>query len=222
MKKRMIALAMACTLTVGCAIGGTLAWLIDSTNSVTNTFTVGDINIDLKEHKYDAENGKLSENETTCNNTYKFVPGDTLPKDPYVTVEKGSEDCYVFIKVEAANNQIVNGDDTVNNILDWTIDEKTDENSAGVWTKLNDVVDVYYTEVSSSTEDTTLNILKDQKVTVSSDVLKSMVSVINAQNTKPTLTFTAYAIQKDNLTDQNSDNVVNAADAWALINPTNA
>ena len=49
MKKKTLALVLALTLLVAGVIGGTLAWLTDQTDEVKNTFTVGDINIDLTE-----------------------------------------------------------------------------------------------------------------------------------------------------------------------------
>ena len=38
---------LALVLVIGCAVGGTVAWLVSSTDPVVNTFTYGDINITL-------------------------------------------------------------------------------------------------------------------------------------------------------------------------------
>ena len=73
--KKKITLLLSLALAVAIGIGGTLAWLTDKTESKVNTFTVGNIDIDLT--------------ETTTN--YKMVPGQTIDKDPKVTVEAGSE-----------------------------------------------------------------------------------------------------------------------------------
>ena len=79
----------ACAMLLVCAtVVGTLAWLTDKTDPVVNTFTVGNINIDLA--------------ETT--KTYKMVPGNTIEKDPTATVKVGSEDCYQFVKLEESDN----------------------------------------------------------------------------------------------------------------------
>ena len=40
MKKKTVALLLACVMALGVAIGGTMAWLVDSTGEVENTFTV--------------------------------------------------------------------------------------------------------------------------------------------------------------------------------------
>lgn len=81
-------IAMAVVLLLGCVTGGTLAWLTSTTEAVTNTFTVGDINITL--------------DETTSD--YKMIPGYTIAKDPKVTVLANSEKCYLFVKVTKSTN----------------------------------------------------------------------------------------------------------------------
>lgn len=81
-------IAMAVVLLLGCVTGGTLAWLTATTDEVTNTFTVGDINITL--------------DETTSD--YKMIPGYTIAKDPKVTVAANSEKCYLFVKVTKSTN----------------------------------------------------------------------------------------------------------------------
>lgn len=87
--RKPIALLLALTMILGVAIGGTLAWLTDSTDAVTNTFTTSDINITLTE----SENLDL-----------QMVPGHTITKDPKVTVEGGSEAAWLFVKVEESDN----------------------------------------------------------------------------------------------------------------------
>ena len=49
MKKKIWLSVAALALVLCCAVGGTLAWLTDKTEPVKNTFTIGDINIDLSE-----------------------------------------------------------------------------------------------------------------------------------------------------------------------------
>lgn len=79
--KKIAVLLLAVVLLIGGTIGGTLAWLSAQTNEITNTFTVGKITITLAE---------------TTGENYKIVPGGTEAKDPKITVEKGSEKCYVY------------------------------------------------------------------------------------------------------------------------------
>ncbi len=101
MKKRNIALLLALVLVFGVAVGGTIAYLMDTTQVIENTFTTGNVDIDLTE---------------TTGETYKMTPNAVIAKDPTVTVVAGSEACWVFVKVEETNNP-----DTY---LDYSIDSK--------------------------------------------------------------------------------------------------
>lgn len=175
MKKKVISI-VAVVLVLCCAIGGTLAWLTDKTASVTNTFTVGDINIELT--------------ETTTN--YKMVPGNTISKDPKVTVKANSEACWLFVKVEKSSN--------FDNFMTYEM--------ADGWTALPGVAGVYYREVAATTTATEFSVLKDNSVLVKNTVTKADLNALT-QNTFPTLTFTAYAVQKDNVAD--------AATAWGKL-----
>ena len=94
---KTLIVALAVMLVVGCAVGGTLAWLTDTTGPVVNTFTVGNIDIDLA--------------ETTTD--YKMVPGATISKDPKVTVKAGSEACWLFVEVTESDN--------LDNFINYTI-----------------------------------------------------------------------------------------------------
>jgi len=175
MKKKTLALVLALTLLVAGVVGGTLAWLTDRTAEVKNTFTVGDINIGLT--------------ETTTD--YKMVPGNTIAKDPTVTVKAESEACWLFVQVTESTN--------LKDFITYAIAEG--------WTKLQD--GVYYREVPASAADQTFSVLKGDAVTVKDTVTKAMLTAKDFAN--PTLTFKAYAVQKDN--------VASASDAWAKVNP---
>lgn len=186
--------ALAAVLLIGCSVGGTLAWLTAKTDEVKNTFTVGDINITLAETKMD----------------FKMVPGCTIAKDPKVTVEAGSEECFLFVKLEKSQN------------FDFFL---TYEMADG-WTQLTGegITDtVYYRVVtkdganSMSKIGEAYSVLKDDKVTVKDTVTKEMMDELKASvATQPTLTFTAYACQlkKDNTTE------FTAAEAWAQVSTT--
>lgn len=175
MKKKVLSI-VAVVLVLCCAIGGTLAWLTDKTASVKNTFTVGDINIELT--------------ETTTN--YKMVPGNTISKDPKVTVKANSEACWLFVKVDKSAN----------------FDSFMTYDMADGWTELPSVTGVYYREVAATTAATDFSVLKGDSVSVKDTVTKADLNALT-QNTFPTLTFTAYAVQKDNVAD--------AATAWSKL-----
>lgn len=188
MKKRTLALLMAAVMLFGVTVGGTIAWLQAETTSVVNTFSVGDINIELKEHNYDPSTKKLLEgtaNEVTSEDDYKIIPGTDLPKDPFVRIKDKSEECWVFVRVNEEN--------WPESKVTYTIDS--------AWTALDGVSGVYWQEVESlvggEEKNTELNILADKKVEVSEALTKEEMEKIKAAGT-PTLTFTAYAVQAEN------------------------
>lgn len=95
----------ACAIMLVCAtIAGTLAYLT-STDSVKNTFTVGNVSITLDEAPVDEEGHKTA-SERVQTNTYKLLPGKAYDKDPRVTVKAESEDCYVFVTVTNGISEI--------------------------------------------------------------------------------------------------------------------
>ena len=176
--KKKLTVSLAVLALVACmAAGATLAWLTAKTSSVTNTFTYGDINITLDE---------------TTGESYKMVPGNTIAKDPKVTVKANSEACWLFVKVEKSGN----------------FDEFMTYGIASGWTALDGVDGVYYREVTSSTTDTEYYVLSGNLVTVKDSVTKE--DFAGLKGTMPTLTFTAYACQKDNVT--------TATQAWNFVN----
>lgn len=176
MKKKLIALTAAFLLVIGAAVAGTVAWLTDKTQTEVNTFTIGNIDIELK--------------ETPA--TYKMVPGQTIAKDPKVSVKAGSEDCWLFVKVEESTN----------------LDSYIKYDIASDWTAVPGVSGVYYREVAATDTAREFSVLKDDQVTVKDTVTKAMMDAIKNQTVAaPTLSFTAYAVQKAGIT--------SVADAWA-------
>lgn len=191
---KTVAILLALVLAIGCAVGGTLAWLISKTEPVVNTFTYGDINIDLYEHKYNASENKLGTEKVEKVVNYKIIPGVDLPKDPTVEVKANSEACWLFVKVEEQGTFVAN---------------KVTYGIADGWRKGDGEkipTNVYYREVNAVTADTSFNVLEDNQVIVSDTLTKEDIKGIT---TEPTLTFTAYAVQKDSIND--------VADAWAKI-----
>lgn len=199
---KLVVAMLAVTLLIGCAIGGTVAWLTAKTDAVVNTFTYGDINIDLWETKDGMHTeSRLNENGYVVNarSDLKIIPGVDLPKDPTVTVKAGSEACWLFVKVEKSGTFVT---DKVTYAIDNT-----------VWTQLDNVAGVYYKKIDTLTaSDTNYNILQDKKVTVSQELTKGEINSIEEGQKNPTLTFKAYAVQLDA--------AQTAAGAWAIANPT--
>lgn len=187
MKKRTIALLMAAVMIFGVVTGGTIAWLRADTNSVENTFTVGNINIELKEHDYIKDTNSLDDTkEVESEDDYEMVPGRSLPKDPFVRVVADSEKCWVFVTVTKSNN--FDTFMTFNMDTNWT---EVEDNGLTVVYKYNAVVD-------ASSVAQVLNILEDEQVVVRENVTKTQLDDLTA-DTYPTLTFKAYAVQSENL-----------------------
>ena len=101
-KSKALLLTLCAVLLVAASVLGTMAYLT-STDTVTNTFTVGKVEIKLDEAKVNADGIPVEGAGRVMENSYKLMPGTTYTKDPTVTVLKGSEDSYVRMKVTFNN-----------------------------------------------------------------------------------------------------------------------
>lgn len=187
--KRKLIIALALCLALALGIGGTMAYLTATTTEVKNTFTIGKVDLELFETKLNSE-GK---SEKTQARTYKIVPGQTVDKDPTITVTKDSEACWLFVKVTEDLGSL-------NNVFKPAEDGKFFAyDLATGWTKLDSAEgDVYYRTVPYATDDITIQVLKENKVTLSDKITQPMSDALKVENAKaPTLTFTAAAVQHD-------------------------
>ena len=180
---------LALTMVVGCAVDGTVAWLVSESKSSVSTFTLGDINIELAE-----ESGSQP---------LKIIPGVEITRTLRVKVMPNSEACWLFVKVEETN---------------WPDFKKTDETTRKVsysvnvpndWKALEGNPGVYYREVSAEDVKTGVEYDVNGVVAVSEELTKAEINSI-ASGTQPQLSFTAYAVQRDGIGD--------AATAWAAAN----
>lgn len=204
MSTKLIVLLLAVALLFGCGIGGTVAWLVTQTDPVVNTFTIGNITIELTETFNAKSNSDLTADDIWQG---KLIPGKKLAKDPKVTVKGGSEECWLFVKIDENN---------VTNYIEYAV--------ADGWTKLNDSNSgVYYREVTASDGDQHFYVLKGEGegdlahgfVQIPSNITKTdmdtlATSIQSDSKNAPTLSFTAYAVQKENIN--------TAADAWTQAN----
>lgn len=238
MNKKFLVLLLALSiglLAVGAA-GNTLAWLEAKTDAVKNTFTTSDVKVTLEETEED----------------FKMVPGHTIDKDPKVTVKEGSEDCWLFIKIE--ENCTAKKSDTENYKFDDFIAYQIDTTTEGShWTQGkgtgtsgdNIPTNVYYRKVEGATEDKEFTILAAGSKTVDTvnytwtenqvltlpTVTKTMMEAANkTSDTKPALTFTAYASQLYKTNKPTGEDVTDeqitaaqftAAEAWGIIGSGN-
>lgn len=187
---KLITVLLSLVLVLTGVIGGTVAWLIAESKPVVNTFTYGDVNIALTE----TDTG-LDTDLDANTNTYKMIPGQEIDKDPVVTVIKGSESMWLFVKLEASEN----------------FDDFITYDMADGWISLTGEEGVYYREVKAdqvTDDDLEVHVIKEDKVTVPEDVTKEQLNALT-EATYPKLTITAYAVQRDGI-----DSV---ADAWEKV-----
>ena len=209
-RSKALLLTLCAVLLVAATIFGTMAYLT-SQDTVTNTFTVGKVNIKLDEAKANPDGTLVEGAERVKANSYKLLPGHTYNKDPMVTVLSGSESSYVKMTVtfSKANEldaifapdgadmlKIFNGYDATK----WTYKGNTKDATANTRT-----YEFWYKEaVGAPDGDVALDALFDS-ITVPGEITNEQLATIEGM----TITVNAYAIQADGFAD--------AAAAWAAF-----
>lgn len=185
MKKKILSVCLVVCLLATAIIGTTLAYFTD-TKEVTNTFTTGDVTIKLDETDVGTDGVPTGEGRKEEGNAYHLLPGKTYTKDPIVTVNAGSEECYVFVRV---NNTLSDIESTAEGYVNIATQMKNNG-----WSSLNDT-------------DKTLFVYK-ATVTAPADagvelpVFKSFtIDAALESITKPgDIEITAYAVQAEGFT----------------------
>ena len=212
MKKKLLIMSVAMVLVCAFAVGMTIAYLT-STDSVVNTFTVGNVQIQLDEagvDEYGVPQGSPA--PRVSRNTYKLIPGHTYTKDPTVTVLSGSESSYIKMTVTFSKSReldaifaptgadltsIFKGYDSTN----WICKGNTEDASANTRT-----YEFWYKEaVAAPDADVALDALFDS-ITVPGNINNNQLATIEGM----TITVNAYAIQADGFEG-------NAEAAWAAF-----
>lgn len=197
MKKKILVACLCVALAVLTVAGTTLAYLT-SQAEVKNTFTVGNVKMTMDEAKVNPDGSLVVGAARVQENSYKLMPGHKYIKDPTVHVDKDSEDCYLFVKVD-------------NGLADY--EAATVENgytkiaaqiTANGWTALDGVAGVYYRAYPDASDATKKDFVVFNEF--------QMSDTANADATKwaalkdATIVVTAYAVQADGFD--------TAADAW--------
>lgn len=208
MKKKLMTV-LALVLVIAMSVAGTYAYLT-STDTVKNTFTVGNVQIKLDEAKANADGSLVQGADRVKANNYKLLPGHTYNKDPMVTVLAGSESSYVKMTVTftkaaeldaifarnggADMTSIFNGYDSTS----WELKNVTKDTQNNTRT-----YEFWYKEaVAAPDADVALDALFDS-ITVPGNITNTQLATIKGM----TITVNAYAIQ--------ADGFANAADAWS-------
>lgn len=175
---KAVTMLLALVLVAGCAIGGTLAWLVDSTDKVENVFTTANIDVTLTE-TFNTDTNKDGTNDKW---QAQMIPGYSYTKDPKVEVSADSVDCYLFVKFEEANNP--------STYLTYTSTLTADNK----WTQGNGTdipANVWYRKVMASDTTRSWELLSGNTISVKDTVTKDNMSTAASA----TLTYTAYASQ---------------------------
>ena len=184
--QKLMLICLMLTLITVVTVVPTYSWLSSTSQPVVNTFAGGAISIKLDEALVDT-NGQAIEGEgaqRVNSNSYQYVAGAVLEKDPTPTVLKGSEECYVFICVENGLNKL------------FTINYDTQS-----WLKVAEAdgkaVYVYSTKVDASQSETDI-VLNPifTTVTVSNELTAEDIETLGEK----TLSATAYAVQTKAIT----------------------
>lgn len=184
-KKKVFLTVLCAAALVVASVLGTMAFLT-SKDKVNNTFTVGKVAITLDEAKVTDMGAPVAGADRVKANTYKLIPGHNYTKDPTIHVAAGSEDSWIFIKVENGLTSIINTP---------TIESQITDNG---WTALDGVTGVYYKEYTSAATATDLAVFGAFKIKDDADV---------PTYSKAKIDVYGYAIQKDGFD--------TAAAAWA-------
>lgn len=206
-KTKALVLSLCAVLLVAVSVLSTLAYLT-STDTVTNTFTVGNVSIKLDEAKANADGSLVAGADRVKANSYKLLPGHTYNKDPMVTVLKGSESSYIKLNVVVTKSaeldaigvnltDVFVGYDSTN----WIYKGNSEDTTANTRT-----YEFWYKEATAAPDaDVALDALFDQ-IKIPGTVTNDELATIEGM----TITVTAHAIQADGFAD--------AAAAWAAYN----
>ena len=195
--RRILLLVGLMSLVAVISIGGTIAWLTDQTDAVTNTFTATDIEITL------TETPNTDTNNDKVNDTWKaqLIPGKQYDKNPVVKVEAGTDvKIYLFVKKTSTADDYLTYTDNLNTNNEWN--PVTGE--TGVWYRIVDVSD----------NNKEWHLIGDDKVTVKSSLTKETMAEADV-----TLEYVAYACQFEGFNDDTKSEAENALAAWNEVKP---
>ncbi len=177
-RNKALLLALCALLLVVTTVFATLAYLTSTSNTVTNTFSVGNVTITMDEAPVDEE-GQAKDGDRVTENSYKLIAGKDYDKDPTIHVGDKSEDSYLFVKID---NQIA----AVIEELDLT-----------GWTAVTDGEDglyVYGTEAQPTMINaTTGDVVVFDGFTVQDSVGNTELEAVSGK----TITLKAFAIQAE-------------------------
>ena len=189
--KKKLTTVLAIVLVVALSVAGTYAYLTDTTGPVVNTFTVGNVDIDLTE-TWNTDTNNDNEPDAW---KMQLIPGTSAVKDPTVTVKANSEKCYLFVKFEEKNSPTT--------YLTYTSTLKAPD-----WQQLEGESNVWYRVVDKAPTDTSFVLLQADDEGNMVTVKDTVTNTNMADAAKAELVYTAYACQYEGMT---------AEQAWAEV-----
>lgn len=216
------------TITVGalscCLMVGAISAYFTDGDTATNTFTVGKVEIDLQEPNWDPED------------VTQITPEEEFAKDPQVK-NIGVNDAYVFVEVQIPCANVKTADETgaVNEAAKtqlFTYDVNPGWVKVDAGTVETGTLNTYvYAYVGTNDEGANNAVMKAVAKDATTDALFSYVRFANVvedeglEGEELDMVVNAYAIQTDNINDNdadidgaNDDGKTAPADVWAVVN----
>lgn len=162
MKKKLITSIITLCVVVTMGVGTVIAYFASVSGPVVNTFTVGEVELELTDNTRD---------------WIKLIPGATAERSSVVTVVKGSEDCYVYVKLEQPSE--------LSEYISYELEEG--------WINLGGIDGVYYREVAQSPVNQKYHVFKDDEISINTTLTKEKAAEI--YDYVYVMNVTAYAIQ---------------------------
>ena len=211
MKSKTKNVVMALTLAALLLVGGVFAYLTD-TDTQTNTFTMGEVTIDLTEPTWDEYPDEDGNNVPDI--AEDIWAGKVIAKDPTIT-NTGDNDAYVYLMVSVPKQNIV------------TAQADGTPNEAAVTQLFNYTVNAGWTLLKSNTSGADENVYLYAYDTalapagVTATALFDEIEFVNviegqiASNVTFNIPVVAYAIQS-NFGAGEAGDVMTTAEAWEL------
>jgi predicted ribosomally synthesized peptide with SipW-like signal peptide len=202
-KTKALAMAMCAVLLVVASVFTTLAYLTHN-DTVTNSFTVGNVSIVLDEADVDNSKTNTTTEGRDKKNTYKLIPGASYTKDPKITVSTGSETCWLFVKVENGLSDVIDSNNTIESQMatnNWVVIDETN----GIYAYQGGTNGG---KVSAGSEPVSVF----DKLVISGDATNAQLKTIADNNSK--ITVTAYAVQVQGFDSTENTPLENAKAAW--------
>lgn len=201
MKKNNAVMLLILVVLLCITLIGTYAYQVYTQDTIRNTFTIGDVSVELYE-KGDTDN-------FTEGKSYTLERGTLYEKNMVVNVSANSEDCFVYIvmqndlaPIEAEKSNPTMGNQ---NVVKYTpVATQISDNGWTERTTQSSDIKIYWKEIDVSTDAGELDFMTEFRTKESFDY----DDVRKDDGTSPVMSFTLYAVEKGSMTED---------DAWDLL-----